>query len=198
MKTEEGREERQAGARAVGAWRVTGTGRNDMERRSMRRMTGKQKKPIISGNLGAAARDPARLEELAWPLVTGLRDRATGHRVLAPSPRLWFSSPDSRQTRTIFEFTFLLQSNVLTCVFFFLLFLSNCQIMIFTYTRIIIWGENWNFIVILWFSSPILVKLGPFSSSPFFYNLTHSLACFSFLFSSRIVKLWFSRILGLP
>ena len=65
MKTEEGREERQAGARAVGAWRVTGTGRNDMERRSMRRMTGKQKKPIISGNLGAAARDPARLEELA-------------------------------------------------------------------------------------------------------------------------------------
>lgn len=47
---------------------VTGTGRNDMERRSerasgaMRRMTGKQKKPIISGNLGAAARDPRNRE----------------------------------------------------------------------------------------------------------------------------------------
>lgn len=55
---EEEAEEWKAGARAVGEWRVTETGRNDMERRSTRRMTGKQKKPIISGNLRAAARDP--------------------------------------------------------------------------------------------------------------------------------------------
>lgn len=51
-------EEEETGARPVGALRVTGTGRNDMERRSMRRMTGKQKKATISGNLGAVARDP--------------------------------------------------------------------------------------------------------------------------------------------
>lgn len=69
---------------------VTGTGRNDMERRrAMRRMTGKQKKPIISGNLGAAARDPRdrgrERERDRRSGATSSRDRTNGRR--APQQR---------------------------------------------------------------------------------------------------------------
>lgn len=74
----------EAGARSVGALRVTGTGRNDMERRAKHAAyDGKTKEGNNLGQFGGSGARPARLEQLAWPLVTALRDRVTGHRVLA-------------------------------------------------------------------------------------------------------------------